>query len=108
MDEMHAKFVIDSHFKSQPKGANLDDKSMNNSQEDIDVSIMMIDPEILPQDMLKKYITFAKLHVFPKLHDAGLEKFTQVYDKLISESLVCFVIKKSVYYLRPYNPIEDE
>lgn len=33
-DEMLAKFVVDSHFKSQPKGVNLDDKSVNESQED--------------------------------------------------------------------------
>ncbi|CAI9275262.1 unnamed protein product [Lactuca saligna] len=86
MDEMLAKFVVDSHFKSQAKGANLDDKSMNNSQEDIDASAMMMDPEILPQDMLKKYITFAKLHIFPKLHDADLDKLTQVYAELRRES----------------------
>ncbi|KAI3698591.1 hypothetical protein L2E82_42248 [Cichorium intybus] len=86
MDEMLAQFVVDSHFKSQPKGANLDDKSMNNSQEDIQASAMMMDPEILPQDMLKKYITYAKLHVFPRLHDADLDKLTQVYAELRRES----------------------
>ena len=46
MDEMLAKFVVDSHFKYQPKGANLDDKSINNSQEDIDASVMMMDLEV--------------------------------------------------------------
>ncbi|KVH95745.1 DNA replication licensing factor MCM2 [Cynara cardunculus var. scolymus] len=86
MDEMLAKFVVDSHFKSQPKGANWDDKSINNSQEDIQASAMVADPEILPQDMLKKYLTYAKLNVFPRLHDADLDKLTQVYAELRRES----------------------
>ncbi|XP_058102706.1 DNA replication licensing factor MCM2 isoform X1 [Magnolia sinica] len=85
-DEMLAKFVVDSHFKSQPKGANLDDKSVGNSQDDFPASAMPVDPEILSQDMLKKYITYAKLNIFPKLHDADLDKLTHVYAELRRES----------------------
>lgn len=42
-DEMLAKFVVDSHFKSQPKGANLD-----SSYEDEEVfeASMPADPEV--------------------------------------------------------------
>ncbi|KAJ0740531.1 putative DNA helicase [Helianthus annuus] len=86
MDEMLATFVVDSHFKSKPKGANLDDKSVNNSQEDTHDTAMLADPEILSQDMLKKYITYAKLNVFPRLHDADLDKLTTVYAELRRES----------------------
>ncbi|KAK3021098.1 hypothetical protein RJ639_045482 [Escallonia herrerae] len=85
-DEMLAKFVVDSHFKSQPKGANLDDKSISNSQDDVQAYAMEADPEILPQDLLKKYLTYAKLNVFPRLHDADLDKLTQVYAELRRES----------------------
>lgn len=38
--------------------------------------------------MLKKYLTYAKLNVFPKLHDADLDKLTQVYAELRRESSV--------------------
>lgn len=48
-DEMLAKFVVDSHFKSQPKGANNDDKSVSESQ---DASGMPIDPEVLTKTLL--------------------------------------------------------
>jgi DNA replication licensing factor MCM2 len=48
-DEMLAKFVVDSHFKSQPKGANNDDKSVSESQ---DASGMPTDPEVLVQILL--------------------------------------------------------
>ncbi|KAI3787309.1 hypothetical protein L1987_41687 [Smallanthus sonchifolius] len=86
MDEMLATFVVDSHFKSIPKGTNLDGKSNNNSQDDNIDTDMLADPEILSQDMLKKYITYAKLNVFPRLHDADLDKLTRVYAELRRES----------------------
>lgn len=115
IDEMLAKFVVDSHFKSQPKGGNVEDKSLSNSQDDFQPSDRPLDPEvpvchsmaciglkisyfkclesfcsfqILSQDMLKKYLTYAKLNVFPRLHDADLNKLTHVYAELRKESSV--------------------
>ncbi|XAR48265.1 DNA helicase [Bertholletia excelsa] len=85
-DEMLATFVVDSHFKSQPKGANADDKSLSKSQGETETTAMPIDPEILPQDLLRKYITYAKLNVKPSLHEADLEKLSQVYAELRRES----------------------
>ncbi|GAB2292715.1 hypothetical protein Dimus_026952 [Dionaea muscipula] len=85
-DEMLAKFVVDSHFKSQPKGANIEDKSLNTSTDDPDDLSNQVDPEIIPQDMLKKYLTYAKLNVFPRLHDADMNKLTSVYAELRRES----------------------
>ncbi|CAI0381434.1 unnamed protein product [Linum tenue] len=85
-DEMLAKFVVDSHFKSQPKGAAMDDRSMNESQEDNQATSSPTDPEILPQDLLKKYISYAKLNIFHRLHDSDMEKLTQVYAELRKES----------------------
>ncbi|PON95809.1 DNA replication licensing factor Mcm [Trema orientale] len=41
---------------------------------------------ILPQDLLKKYVTYAKLNVFPRLHDADMDKLTHVYAELRKES----------------------
>lgn len=46
--------------------------------------------QILPQDLLKKYITYAKLNVFPKLHDSDMDKLTHVYAELRRESSVSF------------------
>ncbi|PKI71570.1 DNA replication licensing factor MCM2 [Punica granatum] len=85
-DEMLARFVVDSHFKSQPKGVTIDDKSIGESEEDVQASSATADPEILPQDMLKKYLTYAKLNVFPKLHDSDMDKLTHVYAELRRES----------------------
>ncbi|KAK9117759.1 hypothetical protein Sjap_016706 [Stephania japonica] len=85
-DELLANFVVDSHFKSQPKGANLGNNSKSNPQEDASAPVGPLDPEILSQDMLKKYITYAKLYVFPRLHDADLNKLSHVYAELRRES----------------------
>ncbi|KAG1370239.1 DNA replication licensing factor MCM2 [Cocos nucifera] len=85
-DEMLARFVVDSHARSQPKGVHLEDQPASNSQDDLLASARSADPEILSQDMLKKYITYAKLNVFPKLHDADLDKLTHVYAELRRES----------------------
>lgn len=46
-DEMLATFVVDSHFKSQPKGGILDDKSINESQEDSQDTARPLDPEVI-------------------------------------------------------------
>ena len=46
IDEMLAKFVVDSHFKSQPKGAHLGDKSLGHSQEDAEAFALTDDPEV--------------------------------------------------------------
>lgn len=51
---------------------------------------IMFTSQILPQDLLKKYLTYAKLNVFPKLHDADTNKLRQVYAELRRESSVRF------------------
>ncbi|KAL7135263.1 hypothetical protein ABFS83_11G081900 [Erythranthe nasuta] len=86
IDEMLAQFVVDSHSKSQAKGGNFDDRNLNNSQDDGQASARQTDSEIIPQQLLKKYLTFAKLNVFPRLHDADLDKLTLVYAELRKES----------------------
>jgi len=50
----------------------------------------MLYSQVLSQDMLKKYITYAKLNVFPKIHDADLDKISHVYAELRRESSVWY------------------
>lgn len=77
-DELLANFVVDSHFKSHPKHQDSDDQQSRP---------VITDPEILPQDLLQKYITYAKMHVHPFLHDVDLEKLALVYADLRRESM---------------------
>ncbi|KAA3456140.1 DNA replication licensing factor MCM2-like [Gossypium australe] len=85
-DEMLAKFVVDSHFRSQPKGANLDDKAFSESEEEAQASARPDDSKILSQELLRKYLTYAKLNVFPRFHEKDMAKLTKVYADLRKES----------------------
>lgn len=85
-DEMLASFVVDSHAKSQPKGSNMEETPAGLSQDESSNLSHSSDPEVLSQDTLRKYVTYAKLNVFPKLHDVDLEKLTHVYADLRRES----------------------
>ena len=51
-DEMLAKFVVDSHFRSQPKGANIDDKAFSESQEETRVSAGPADSKVHTYDSI--------------------------------------------------------
>lgn len=44
-------------------------------------------PQIIPQDMLRKYIMYAKEKVKPKLHNLDQEKLSRLYADLRRESL---------------------
>ncbi|TXG48988.1 hypothetical protein EZV62_024863 [Acer yangbiense] len=66
IDEMLAKFVVDSHFKSQPKGSSF--------EEDAQASDRTVDPE---------------LNVFPRLHDSDMDKLTH---KALQKFLSLFML----------------
>lgn len=43
--------------------------------------------QIIPQDMLRKYIMYAKEHIRPKLHQLDQDKLARLYADLRRESL---------------------
>ncbi|KAH0905988.1 hypothetical protein HID58_037815 [Brassica napus] len=83
-DEMLAEFVVNSHFKSQPKGGKMDDSE---PQDGVQGSSGSSDPEVLPQNLLRKYLTYSKLYVFPKLSEIDAKKLETVYANLRRESM---------------------
>ncbi len=46
------------------------------------------DPTLLPQDLLRKYITYAKKFCRPKLQNADYDKIATVYSELRRESAI--------------------
>lgn len=78
MDEMLAKFVVDSHFKSQPKGANIAGKSLGNSQEESEeASTTPVDPEVL---YLTPFFSFITCLVLPLSDSTSfLKKHTHMH-----------------------------
>ncbi|XP_049885580.1 DNA replication licensing factor Mcm2 [Pectinophora gossypiella] len=78
MQDTHlAKFVVNSHIRHHPskRGINVEDSTGP-------------DPEfILPQDMLKKYIVYARENIHPKLQNMDQDKVAKMYSQLRQESL---------------------
>ena len=55
-DEMLAKFVVDSHFRSQPKGS----EEMNMDGDDAPASLENLDPEV---NFGMFFLRYSNLHV---------------------------------------------
>ncbi|ORX38223.1 MCM2/3/5 family-domain-containing protein [Kockovaella imperatae] len=77
-DEMLAKFVVGSHLRSHPQFAPEEDE--------VNVATS-IDADIIPQDVLRKYIMYAKEHIQPKLQQLDQDKLARLYADLRRESL---------------------
>ena len=84
-DRRLAEFVVNSHVKAHPK--NFDDEDGvaagfgNSTNNDEDVA------EALDQEMLKKYISYAKRFVHPKIKLQDTPKIARVYSELRKESV---------------------
>nr|XP_033335171.1 DNA replication licensing factor Mcm2-like [Megalopta genalis] len=77
MQDRHlAKFVVNSHIKHHPTNA---EKTIPTEENARDISI--------PQDLLKKYIVYAKQNVHPKLTNIDQDKVAKLYSQLRQESL---------------------
>lgn len=83
-DEGLARFVVESHARSHPKGiADGDDLPARLEEFEGDENA----PQPLTQEQLRKYITYAKATVSPKLRVAVAEKIKYVYASLRQTSL---------------------
>ena len=95
-DERLAKFVVNSHIKHHPS-------YKADRTELIDLQTPVTDLGI-PQDLLKKYIVYAKQNVHPKLSDVDQDKIAKMYSQLRQESLVSFYLRIShLIYIFPDN-----
>lgn len=69
IDEKLADFVVDSHIAAHPNRAGeLEAREQQAATDDA----------VIAQEMLKKYITYAKQNVHPKLTEADTERIVQV------------------------------
>eukprot|EP00887_Chlorella_sp_A99_P006785 scaffold2.g6785.t1 len=90
-DEKLASFVVASHAGSHPDDA---DAGGDGAAGPADA-----DPDILPQALLRKYITYAKQTCRPKLQAADYDKIAQVYAELRRESSVTHGMPIAVRHL---------
>lgn len=82
-DEMLARFVVGSHIKHHPGNkeggvASLEEMVLPNTS----------DVPPIPQELLRKYIIYAKERVHPKLNQMDQDKVARIYSDLRKESMV--------------------
>lgn len=101
IDEKLAKFVVGSHVRSHPEQRKKSQRRANEEVEAMDEEGGENDSEgkrkdkeqaenegHIPQEMLKKYITYARERVHPKLNKANLEKIVKLFTELRRETRV--------------------
>lgn len=76
-DQHLAKFVVGSHIRHHPS-KQIDMTGWDEDENDL----------AIPQDLLKKYIVYAKENIHPKLQNMDQDKIAKIYSQLRQESLV--------------------
>ncbi|XP_054160995.1 DNA replication licensing factor mcm2-like [Oppia nitens] len=108
-DEQLAKFVVRSHIKHHPNATD-DDIAQVRDADTMDViekentnesSGLMdeIDIEPIPQDLLRKYLVYARERVRPKLAKFDQDKVSKLYSELRRESLLTGSIPITVRHI---------
>ncbi|XP_005108123.1 DNA replication licensing factor mcm2 [Aplysia californica] len=90
-DERLAKFVVGSHMKHHPH--NTEETNLSENQ----MGDLKVEP--IPQDLLKKYIMYAKEKVRPKLHQMDQDKVAKMYSELRRESMATGSIPITVRHI---------
>ncbi len=78
-DKRLAQFVVDSHIKHHPRFEKTADTQPQITENGV---------RVIPQDLLKKYIVYAKQNYHPKLHSMDQDKVSKVYSELRREAQV--------------------
>ncbi|KAL0956516.1 hypothetical protein HGRIS_002657 [Hohenbuehelia grisea] len=77
-DELLARFVVGSHVRSHPGFVKEKDEMQVGTS---------LDEDLIPQDVLRKYIMYAREKIRPKLYDLDQEKLSNLFAELRRESL---------------------
>jgi len=96
-DEYLARFVVESHIRHHPS-ENVADLVKEIEPADVnDVNLAGV--EKIPQDLLRKYITYAREKIHPKLHQIDQDKIARMYSDLRRESMVTGSIPITVRHI---------
>ncbi|CAK8687787.1 unnamed protein product [Clavelina lepadiformis] len=90
-DEMLARFVVRSHRRHHPAAGGDDGGEIP----DLNPSNI----EKIPQDLLRKYVIYAKERVEPKLHQMDQDKIARMYSDLRRESMATGSIPITVRHI---------
>ncbi|TPX64282.1 hypothetical protein SpCBS45565_g06016 [Spizellomyces sp. 'palustris'] len=90
VDERLAQFVVNSHIRSHP---------LYKEEEGSESLAPPVDEDIIPQDLLRKYIMYARDKVYPRIADIDHHKLEKLYSELRRESMMTGGIPITVRYL---------
>jgi len=83
-DELLARFVTTSHIRNHPSNR-LDDEA-DYTSETPNTLTNTFGVDIIPQELLKKYIVYSKEKVHPRLNHMDQDKVARIYGDLRKES----------------------
>lgn len=86
-DEHLARFVVGSHMRSHPLADDKDRALMAKIENQLASASGLAGVEKIPQDLLRKYILYARERVHPKLHQMDQDKVAKMYSDLRRESM---------------------
>lgn len=74
-------------MKNHPRATQDDMDNMNETEAALAASSNLAGVEKISQDLLKKYIIYARQKIHPKLHQMDQEKVAKMYSELRRESM---------------------
>lgn len=98
-DEHLARFVVASHMKNHPRATQADLDNMKRTEEALAGSSNLAGVEKIPQELLKKYIMYARQKFHPKLHNMDQAKVANMYSDLRRESMATGSIPITVRHI---------
>merc|ERR1719328_915933 len=98
-DEHLARFVVGSHMRNHPLAEEVDVDRMTTIERNLASATNLAGVEKIPQDLLKKYILYARERVHPKLHDMDQDKVAKMYADLRRESMATGSIPITVRHI---------
>merc|ERR1719220_1653347 len=98
-DEHLARFVVGSHMRSHPLADDNDREIMKEVEQSLAATTSLAGVEKIPQDLLKKYILYARERVHPKLHQMDQDKVAKMNADLRRESMATGSIPITVRHI---------
>jgi len=98
-DEHLARFVVASHMVSHPKSDQSDIDNMKKTEEALASTSNLAGVEKIPQELLRKYVLYAREKIHPKLHQMDQEKVAKMYSELRRESMATGSIPITVRHI---------
>ncbi|KAI5300907.1 MCM DNA helicase complex subunit [Ascosphaera atra] len=119
-DELLAKFVVNSHSKANPPRRETDEYGNpveNGENADGDAEMQdsnpaaadgpAQDPDAIPQELLRKYILYAREHCRPKLYQIDQNKVSRLFADMRRESLATGAYPITVRHLEAIMRIAE-